>query len=184
MKSALVALLLGSSASAFTIGQRAVLRRPTGRASTTMKAHDQTPVATGPALALAALLAAGAASPLAASANEVVGSIPASGFIFKVRHNHHHHHPPPPPPTTTHHPPPPTTTHQDTLDITRFADPKVSGVSLYVSDFSKPITERLGVSAPRAKPTHRPRRHYQSHRRRHSQATRWPPPLPLEPTTR
>jgi len=139
MKCALIVLLLGSSASAFTIGQRAVLRRPTGRAATTMKAHEgQTTVATGPALALAALLAA---TPLAASANEVVGSIPASGFIFK-----------------------------DTLDITRFADPKVSGVSLYVSDFSKPITERLGVSAPRAKPTHRRRRRPRRHRRRLSQA--------------
>lgn len=43
-----------------------------------------------------------------------VGSIPASGLIFK-----------------------------DTLDVTAFDDPKVQGVTLYVSDFSKPITERL-----------------------------------------
>ena len=30
------------------------------------------------------------------------------------------------------------------MDLSSFKDPKVSGVTLYVSDFSKPITERLG----------------------------------------
>lgn len=37
---------------------------------------------------------------------------------------------------------------QDTLDITSFTDPKVSGVTLYVSDFSKSITDRLQVPIP------------------------------------
>ena len=53
--------------------------------------------------------------PVSAVDSQRVGEIPASGFIFK-----------------------------DTLDVTAFADPKVEGVALYVSDFSKPITERLG----------------------------------------
>jgi len=50
----------------------------------------------------------------AASAERDVGEIPASGLVFK-----------------------------DTIKVTSFEDPKVKGVALYISDFQRPITERL-----------------------------------------
>eukprot|EP00638_Chattonella_subsalsa_P008727 CAMPEP_0117757922 /NCGR_PEP_ID=MMETSP0947-20121206/15052_1 /TAXON_ID=44440 /ORGANISM="Chattonella subsalsa, Strain CCMP2191" /LENGTH=150 /DNA_ID=CAMNT_0005577973 /DNA_START=221 /DNA_END=673 /DNA_ORIENTATION=+ len=52
--------------------------------------------------------------PAPAEAARLVGEIPASGLIFK-----------------------------DTLNVEAFQDPKVEGVTLYLSDFSRPITERL-----------------------------------------
>jgi len=56
-------------------------------------------------------------SPTAATAAEsrVVGQLKGSGLVFK-----------------------------DTLQIESFDDPKVRGVTLYVSTFQKPITERMG----------------------------------------
>mmetsp|Transcript_11907 Transcript_11907/g.17766 ORF Transcript_11907/g.17766 Transcript_11907/m.17766 type:complete len:204 (+) Transcript_11907:19-630(+) len=51
---------------------------------------------------------------LAIDGSRTVGEIPASGFIFK-----------------------------DTLKVEAFQDPKVSGVTLYISDFDRPITEKL-----------------------------------------
>jgi catabolite regulation protein CreA len=56
--------------------------------------------------------------PLAASAAEsptVVGSLKGSGLVFK-----------------------------DTLQIERFEDPKIRGVVLYISNFDKPLTEKIG----------------------------------------
>ena len=71
-------------------------------------------VASAAALSTALIVGQSALFGVPAAFAERVGEIPASGFIFK-----------------------------DPLDLTSFADPKVSGVTLYVSDFSKPITERL-----------------------------------------
>ena len=45
---------------------------------------------------------------------KIIGEIPASGLVFK-----------------------------DIVKVSRFSDPKVKGVELYVSDFQLPITERL-----------------------------------------
>mmetsp|Transcript_27336 Transcript_27336/g.42718 ORF Transcript_27336/g.42718 Transcript_27336/m.42718 type:complete len:217 (+) Transcript_27336:20-670(+) len=55
-------------------------------------------------------------NPLSASAyqDRVVGEIPASGLVFK-----------------------------DTIKVTAFKDPKVEGVELYITDFERPVTERL-----------------------------------------
>lgn len=77
---------------------------------------DGTSVTRADALRMAfASLAIGA---LPASADDtpatVIGQIPASGIIFK-----------------------------DIVKVERFDDPKVQGVELYVSDFQRPITERL-----------------------------------------
>ena len=71
-------------------------------------------------LAALALSAAIVASPLTAppafaEMGRTVGEIAGSGLVFK-----------------------------DTLKITAFDDPKVSGVQLYLSDFQRPVTEKLG----------------------------------------
>lgn len=50
-----------------------------------------------------------------AADSTVVGSIKGSGLVFK-----------------------------DTLQIERFDDPKIKGVVLYVSNFDRPITEKIG----------------------------------------
>ena len=50
----------------------------------------------------------------AAEASKVIGEIKGSGLVFK-----------------------------DTLTIERFGDPKVKGVTLYISNFERPITEKL-----------------------------------------
>ena len=139
----LVALVALHPAAAFT-PVRLPRFRPLTTASSRSAATTMAATSRGPALALAAILAA---APITANAGELIGSIPASGFIFK-----------------------------DTLDVSVFKDPKVTGVSLYgepsessklypwtldtphtnlpttlrtrprhpvVSDFSKPITEKL-----------------------------------------
>ena len=49
-----------------------------------------------------------------ATGEREIGEIPASGLIFK-----------------------------DTIKVTAFQDPKVEGVQLYISDFQRPITDRL-----------------------------------------
>ena len=86
------------------------------------------PLSRGDVLRGALAAAATWASPLLASADEpaaeavkgsgmpdkIIGEIPASGLIFK-----------------------------DIVKVSRFSDPKVSGVELYVSDFQLPMTERL-----------------------------------------
>lgn len=60
-------------------------------------------------------LASSFSLPLAAEANtRTVGEISGSGFVFK-----------------------------DTLKVEAFEDPKIEGVTLYISDFSRPITDRL-----------------------------------------
>jgi catabolite regulation protein CreA len=60
----------------------------------------------------------GAAAPWPAVANDarVVGQLQGSGLVFK-----------------------------DTLQIEAFDDPKIQGVTLYISNFQKPITERLNA---------------------------------------
>jgi len=55
-----------------------------------------------------------APGPASATDKRLVGEIPASGLIFK-----------------------------DTINVEEFDDPKVSGVSLYLSDFSRSITDRV-----------------------------------------
>ncbi|KAL3938846.1 MAG: hypothetical protein SGBAC_006323 [Bacillariaceae sp.] len=62
---------------------------------------------------LAASLLLGA-SPALAESSKVVGELKGSGLVFK-----------------------------DTLQIERFDDPKVKGVTLYISNFQRPITEKL-----------------------------------------
>jgi len=75
----------------------------------------------GSALLSAALLFGSAAAPILANpapahANDskVVGQLKGSGLVFK-----------------------------DTLNIERFEDPKVKGVVLYISNFDRPVTEKL-----------------------------------------
>eukprot|EP00526_Cylindrotheca_closterium_P019612 CAMPEP_0113631396 /NCGR_PEP_ID=MMETSP0017_2-20120614/16315_1 /TAXON_ID=2856 /ORGANISM="Cylindrotheca closterium" /LENGTH=235 /DNA_ID=CAMNT_0000541903 /DNA_START=72 /DNA_END=779 /DNA_ORIENTATION=- /assembly_acc=CAM_ASM_000147 len=63
---------------------------------------------------LAASLVFGASSPALAAESTVVGELKGSGLVFK-----------------------------DTLQIERFDDPKVKGVTLYISNFQRPITEKL-----------------------------------------
>ncbi|CAJ1356386.1 unnamed protein product [Effrenium voratum] len=66
---------------------------------------------------LAALLCGSAlfgAVPARAESKRLVGEIPASGFIFK-----------------------------DTINVEAFDDPKVSGVTLYISDFSRSMADRV-----------------------------------------
>ena len=58
--------------------------------------------------------AAHAAEALSLSSSRVVGQIAGSGIVFK-----------------------------DTLQVESFADPKVRGVTLYISNFQRPITERF-----------------------------------------
>ena len=55
-----------------------------------------------------------APSPAMAADSTVVGSLKGSGLVFK-----------------------------DTLNVERFEDPKVKGVVLYVSNFDRPVTEKL-----------------------------------------
>jgi catabolite regulation protein CreA len=87
------------------------------------RAHTPAPAAALAKAALRAaapaLLALGCASTVAsppahAEGKRTVGSISASGLVFK-----------------------------DKLIIDAFSDPKVEGVTLYVSDFERPVTERL-----------------------------------------
>ena len=66
------------------------------------------------ALLPAAAAVAGPAAPADSSNRKTVGQIPASGILFK-----------------------------DIVRVERLDDPKVKGVELYVSDFQRPITERL-----------------------------------------
>jgi catabolite regulation protein CreA len=69
--------------------------------------------------AVAATLAVGATTmlpaPAAAIESRIIGQLKGSGLVFK-----------------------------DTLQIESFDDPKVKGVTLYISTFQKPITERMG----------------------------------------
>lgn len=67
----------------------------------------------------ASLLAAGLVAPLQALAVEskVIGQIQGSGLVFK-----------------------------DTLEVERFEDPKIRGVTLYITNFQRPLTERLTTS--------------------------------------
>jgi len=53
--------------------------------------------------------------PAHAEGSKVVGALKGSGLVFK-----------------------------DTLQIERFEDPKIKGVVLYISNFERPITEKLG----------------------------------------
>ena len=53
--------------------------------------------------------------PAHAETSKIVGELKGSGLVFK-----------------------------DTLQIERFEDPKVKGVTLYISNFQRPITEKLG----------------------------------------
>jgi CreA protein len=66
------------------------------------------------ALALALVLALEPAPALAVE-SKIIGQLQGSGLVFK-----------------------------DTLQIESFDDPKVKGVTLYISTFQKPLTERLG----------------------------------------
>lgn len=58
---------------------------------------------------------AGAIPPANANESKLVGQLKGSGLVFK-----------------------------DTLNIERFDDPKVKGVTLYISNFDRPLTEKLG----------------------------------------
>jgi CreA protein len=72
-------------------------------------------VSRGDFLRKAALLAPFALSSRAtADDGKIVGQIPASGIVFK-----------------------------DIVKVERFEDPKVTGIELYISDFQRPITDRI-----------------------------------------
>jgi catabolite regulation protein CreA len=66
--------------------------------------------------ATASVLASSYLAPLPAMAAEsqVIGQIQGSGLFFK-----------------------------DTLEVERFEDPKIKGITLYITNFQRPITERL-----------------------------------------
>ena len=74
----------------------------------------QTPTKIIGGAALSLALLAPLAPPVMAESSQVIGSIAGSGLVFK-----------------------------DTLQIESFKDPKIPGVSLYISNFQKPLTERL-----------------------------------------
>eukprot|EP00190_Bangiopsis_sp_CCMP1999_P005601 CAMPEP_0198736532 /NCGR_PEP_ID=MMETSP1475-20131203/66330_1 /TAXON_ID= ORGANISM="Unidentified sp., Strain CCMP1999" /NCGR_SAMPLE_ID=MMETSP1475 /ASSEMBLY_ACC=CAM_ASM_001111 /LENGTH=184 /DNA_ID=CAMNT_0044500355 /DNA_START=197 /DNA_END=751 /DNA_ORIENTATION=- len=63
---------------------------------------------------LLGLLGVAAAAPVISAVARDVGSIPASGLIFK-----------------------------DYVNVIEFDDPKVAGVRLYISDFQRPLSEKL-----------------------------------------
>ncbi|CAJ1949011.1 unnamed protein product [Cylindrotheca closterium] len=65
-------------------------------------------------LLAASLIFGASSSPAFAESSKVVGELKGSGLVFK-----------------------------DTLQIERFEDPKVKGVTLYISTFQRPITEKL-----------------------------------------
>ena len=67
------------------------------------------------AASLATLTLTAAPPPATAIESKIIGQLQGSGLVFK-----------------------------DTLQIESFDDPKVKGVTLYISTFQKPITERLG----------------------------------------
>jgi CreA protein len=81
--------------------------------------HLSQGLATAALAATAATLAVGATTmlpaPAAAIESRIIGQLQGSGLVFK-----------------------------DTLQIESFDDPKVKGVTLYISTFQKPITERMG----------------------------------------
>merc|ERR1711907_72936 len=66
------------------------------------------------ALSAALTLSPMTALPSVAEGKRVVGEVQTSGLVFK-----------------------------DTLRVEAFDDPKVSGVQLYLSDFQRPVTEKL-----------------------------------------
>mmetsp|Transcript_47482 Transcript_47482/g.111045 ORF Transcript_47482/g.111045 Transcript_47482/m.111045 type:complete len:240 (-) Transcript_47482:87-806(-) len=82
------------------------------------KAHEGVPKHVGAIGAAATAVLIGCLaflpSPALAESKRVVGEIPASGFVFK-----------------------------DTINVEAFEDPKVSGVSLYISDFSRSLADRM-----------------------------------------
>jgi len=92
---------------------------PASRGANTVDSTERTAWGRGHVLRAAAAAAASfIAQPRAGLAEDypdkTVGEIAASGLIFK-----------------------------DVIKVQRFSDPKVQGVSLYVSDFQRPLTERL-----------------------------------------
>jgi len=113
----------------------------------TLKELSTTVAATG-CLTLA-LLGGPVMDANAAESSKVIGSISGSGFVFKdtlsierfvfFRHPQYREArflPPPPPPLLT-----PALARSFSCS---FKDPKIPGVSLYISNFQKPLTERLG----------------------------------------
>lgn len=63
---------------------------------------------------LAASLAFASVQPAMAESSKLIGELQGSGLVFK-----------------------------DTLEIERFEDPKVKGVELYISNFQRPLSEKL-----------------------------------------
>lgn len=109
----------GSNASPWKVGRGAsrpvASATPVLGAATDSEAPGRWLAASFAALSvLFATLGGAFAGPAIASDKRLVGEIPASGLIFK-----------------------------DTINVEEFDDPKVSGVNLYISDFSRAVTDRL-----------------------------------------
>ena len=98
--------------------QAALSRRP--RAATRVQALPSfdTVAKHAAAAALAAALALAPVSAHAIADKRTIGEIAGSGLVFK-----------------------------DTLKVEAFTDPKVPGVRLYLSDFSRPLTDRVAKGA-------------------------------------
>eukprot|EP00435_Cladocopium_sp_Y103_P065021 s1620_g26.t2 len=110
------ALCLGTSFTFSTPNQRGLGRRPSPRSQGGAQAAGDFARSLQGAFCLSlALLGMSLTSfPAFAESKRVVGEIPASGFIFK-----------------------------DTINVEAFEDPKVSGVTLYISDFSRSVADRV-----------------------------------------
>jgi len=124
-------LILSQSASGFSsISVHAPLRRSASALSSSLHESPSPPgdkplpmlqqLKRGLAsVACASALASSLLAPLQALAieSQVIGQIQGSGLVFK-----------------------------DTLEVERFEDPKIRGVTLYITNFQRPITERLTTS--------------------------------------
>jgi CreA protein len=113
----LVALFLtATSADAFSPLTNSPLQR--SKTTTTSLAASKNPLQDATKVVGSAMLAASlvfaSVQPAMAESSKIIGEVKGSGLVFK-----------------------------DVLEIERFEDPKVKGVELYISNFQRPITEKL-----------------------------------------
>lgn len=111
----ILSLWLLFSTLSFVVDAFAPLSSNTQTSSSALNGWRETATAAAAALTLLTTTTAAPVIANAAESSRVIGEIKGSGLVFK-----------------------------DTLQIESFPDPKVQGVTLYISNFQKPITERLG----------------------------------------
>jgi catabolite regulation protein CreA len=117
--SSLAAVVFSCATDAFTIGPQkaaSVASRSTTRSTPVPVAlQAENPLRSIGAVVLSAFLMWNILPPpVMAASSQVIGELRGSGLVFK-----------------------------DTLQIERFEDPKVKGITLYISNFERPLTEKL-----------------------------------------